>query len=113
MRLIRLLQYTLLAAVAVLSASAHAEDPVAIELTLKDHLFVPSEIRAPAGKPIAITLKNEDDTPEEFDSTALKTEKIVAAHGRITIRLKAQKPGRYPFMGEYHDKTAQGVLIVE
>lgn len=23
------------------------------------------------------------------------------------------KPGRYPFFGEFHEKTAQGVLIAE
>lgn len=106
-------RYLLLLALTGLPEAACADDPVAIDLTLRDHKFMPPEIRAPAGKPIAITLKNEDDAPEEFDSTSLKTEKIVTAGGTIIIKLKPLKPGRYPFMGEYHDKTAQGVLIVE
>ena len=101
------------AAMTALPAASFADDPVAIGLRLKDHKFEPSEIKAPAGKAIAITLKNEDDAVEEFDSTALRTEKIVTKGGMITIKLKPLAAGRYPFQGEYHPNTAQGVLIVE
>jgi plastocyanin len=101
------------AAMTILPAASLADDPVAIDLRLKDHKFEPSEIKAPAGKAISITLKNEDDAVEEFDSTALRTEKIVTKGGTITIKLKPLAAGRYPFQGEYHPNTAQGVLIVE
>jgi hypothetical protein len=30
-----------------------------------------------------------------------------------TIHLRPLGPGRYPFMGEYHSDTAQGVVISE
>jgi len=103
----------LLAGSIALPGPAFADEPVPIGLTLKDHKFEPAEIKAPAGKAIAITLKNEDDTVEEFDSNALRTEKIVTKGGTIVIKLKPLGPGRYPFQGEYHAKTAQGVLIVE
>ena len=103
----------LVAALMTLPAASFADDPVAIDLRLKDHKFDPSEIRAPAGKAIAITLKNEDDAVEEFDSSALRTEKIVTKGGVVTIKLKPLAAGRYPFQGEYHPNTAQGVLIVE
>jgi plastocyanin len=101
------------AALIALPAIAHADDPVTIALTLKDHKFEPAEIKAPAGKPVAITLKNEDDAVEEFDSNSLHIEKIVTKGGTITIKLKPLAAGRYPFQGEYHANTAQGVLIVE
>jgi hypothetical protein len=100
-------------AITLLPGPCFADDPVAIELKLKGHKFEPSEIKAPAGKPIVITLKNEDDAVEEFESTALRVEKIVTKGGTITIKLKPLAAGRYPFEGEYHAKTAQGVLIVE
>lgn len=102
-----------LAALAVLPAAARAEDPVAIDLTLKDHKFEPEEIKAPPGKAIWITLKNEDDVIEEFDSRALRTEKIVTKRATVTIKLKPLAAGRYPFQGEFHAKTAQGMLVVE
>jgi plastocyanin len=101
------------AAMTILPAASFADDPIAIDLRLKDHKFEPSEIKAPAGKAISITLKNEDDAVEEFDSNALRTEKIVTKGGTITIKLKPLAAGRYPFQGEYHPNTAQGVLIVE
>jgi Cupredoxin-like domain len=103
----------LAAILAVIPAPALAEDPFTIDLKLRDHRFEPGEIKAPAGKPIAITLKNEDDAVEEFDSSALRTEKIVTPRGTITIRLKPLAAGRYPFQGEYHPETAQGMLIIE
>ncbi len=101
------------AGLAALPSASYADDAFAIDLTLKDHKFEPAEIKAPAGKAIAITLKNEDDAVEEFDSNSLRTEKIVTKHGTVTIKLKPLAAGRYPFQGEFHAKTAQGVLIVE
>ena len=60
-----------------------------------------------------LTIKNEDATAEEFDSSALKIEKVIAGGTYGTVRLRPLGPGRYPFMGEYHSATAQGVVISE
>ena len=109
----RFLIFLLGSASALVPASVRADDPCALGLTLKDHVFAPPELKAPAGKDIAITLKNEDDSFEEFDSNSLHTEKIVTAKGKVTIKLKPLTAGRYPFRGEFHEATAQGVLIVE
>ncbi len=103
----------LLTALAFFPESARADEPFPLGLTLKDHMFDPPELKAPAGRDIAITLKNEDNSFEEFDSNSLRTEKIVTAKGKVTIKLKPLASGRYPFRGEFHDATAQGVLIVE
>jgi plastocyanin len=85
----------------------------AIEVTIKDHRFSPSEIHVPAGQPVVLNIKNEDPLAEEFDSTALKIEKVIAGGKEGTVRLRPLDPGRYPFMGEYHPDTAQGVVIAE
>ena len=45
-------------------------------MTLKDHRFSPSEIHVTTGKPTVLKIRNEDATAEEFDSSALKVEKI-------------------------------------
>lgn len=94
-------------------AVAVAEDAVTLELSIKENRFQPAEIKAPSGKPIILKIKNQDQTPEEFESTALRVEKIVAGQSEITVRIKPLKPGRYPFFGEYHQESANGVLIVE
>jgi heme/copper-type cytochrome/quinol oxidase subunit 2 len=85
----------------------------AIDVTIKDHRFTPSEIHVPAGKPAVLNIKNEDATAEEFDSSALKIEKVIGGGGQGTVRLRPLDPGRYPFMGEYHSDTAQGAVIAE
>ena len=92
---------------------AIADDLTNIYVTIKDHRFSPSEIHVPAGKPTLLTITNEDPTPEEFDSSALKVEKVIAGGRTATVRLRPLGAGRFPFMGEYHADTAQGVVISE
>ena len=98
------------ALLSLLVSAAHA-DPIAV--TLQGHKFKPSEIHVKANTPSVIALTNRDAEAEEFDSTALKVEKVVAGNSSGNVRLRALAPGRYPFMGEYHSATAQGVVIAE
>ena len=105
--------FLVLAAIAAFAGPAWAADSAQLQLTLRDHRFEPAELKAPAGGPLEITLRNEDRTAEEFESRELKVEKVVAGGKSIVIRLRALQPGRYKFYGEFHEKTAQGVLVVE
>jgi hypothetical protein len=84
-----------------------------IDVTLKDHRFTPSEIHVVPGKPTVLRIKNEDNTADEFESSALKVEKLVPAGASATVRLRPLAPGRYPFIGEFHPDTAKGVVISE
>ena len=87
--------------------------PAAINVTIKDHRFIPSEIYVKAGQRADLNIKNEDPLAEEFDSTALKIEKVIGGGQQGTVHLRPLDPGRYPFMGEYHPDTAQGVVIAQ
>jgi heme/copper-type cytochrome/quinol oxidase subunit 2 len=106
-------------AIAVLSIGVHPAVPAGadnlanIPVSIKDHRFTPSEIHVPQGKPVVLTITNADPTVEEFDSSALKVEKVIAGGTYGTVRLRPLGPGRYPFMGEYHSDTAHGVVISE
>lgn len=95
------------------SSPAFAQDATTLQLSIKNHRFEPAEIKAPAGKALTLKVKNLDSTPEEFESKTLRVEKIIAGNGEATIQLRALQPGRYKFFGEYHESTAQGVLVVE
>jgi hypothetical protein len=95
------------------SVPAGADDVPNIPVTLKDHQFAPAEIHVPQGKPVILTITNADPTAEEFDSSALKVEKVIAGGTYGTVRLRPLGPGRYPFMGEYHSDTARGVVVSE
>ena len=97
---------------ALVSTGALGADNVAA-LTLTDHKFSPAEIHVKADTPSTVTLTNADEQTEEFDSASLKIEKVVAGHSTGTMRWRPLAPGRYPFMGEFHSETAQGVVIAE
>jgi len=102
----------LLSSAALLSPGAALADQM-IKVTLKNHRFTPAEIHVKANQPSLIALANQDAAAEEFDSTSLKVEKVVAGNSSGNVRLRALAPGRYPFMGEYHSATAQGVVIAQ
>src|SRR5476649_2288397 len=85
---------TLVFAMVAMQPAARTEDAVSVQITLKDHKFSPAEPRAPAGKPIIITLKNLDPAPAEFESNMLRVEKVVTGGGTVTIRIRALEPGR-------------------
>jgi len=103
----------LLAALLCLISTAAICDDTLASLTIRDHKFAPAEIHVKAHTPTTVTLTNEDDQAEEFDSTALKIEKVVTGHATGIMRLRPLAPGRYPFMGEFHSETAQGVVVAE
>ena len=92
---------------------ARADDPPTIEVTIKDHHFSPSEIHVHSGQRVTLHIVNDDAAPEEFDSSALQIEKVIVGKGYGLVRLRPLGPGRYPFMGEFHADTAQGVVIAE
>ncbi len=103
---------TLAALLFVAATPAFAADkPIAV--TLEKHKFTPSVIHVKANTPAIIALSNKDDTAEEFDSSSLKVEKVVAGKSSGNVRLRALAPGKYPFMGEYHSATAQGFVIAQ
>ena len=93
------------------AAPAFADD--AIPVTLQNHKFTPNVIRVKANTPVVIALTNKDATAEEFDSTSLKVEKVVAGGDTGNVHIRPLDPGKYPFMGEYHSATAQGFVIAQ
>ena len=92
------------------AAAARADDYV---LTIKDHRFTPTEIKIPANKRVQITVVNDDPTPEEFESHEMKVEKVIPGKSKAVVRIGPLKPGRYPFVGEFHEATAKGTVIAE
>ncbi len=89
---------------------AHAED---YTLTLKGHQFTPSELSIPANTKVTITVKNEDDTPAEFESYDLNREKVISAHGSVKITVGPLEAGSYGFVDDFRKNTTKGTLIVK
>lgn len=91
---------------------AHAADTT-VELTIKDHKFQPDLVMVPANARITLKVKNEDATPEEFESHELNVEKIIPGKSKGIIIIGPLKPGTYPFVGEFHEATAKGKIVAE
>ena len=106
----KLLVSCTVASALLVPALAQADD---VTLTIKDHKFSPSELKLAAGKRHTITVVNADATPEEFESHALKVEKVVPGKSKGVVRIGPLKAGKYPFVGEYHEDSAKGTITVE
>jgi plastocyanin len=96
----------------LLSLYAWAADAEAA-LVIRDHRFEPAEIRVAAGQKIKLVVHNQDATPEEFESHELNREKLIAPGTKANIYVGPLNPGRYPFFGEFHEKTARGAVVAE
>lgn len=82
-------------------------------LVIKDHRFQPAELTIPAGKKVKLQVENRDATPEEFESHELNREKVIPGNSSAIIFVGPLAPGRYPFFGEFNEKTAQGAIVAQ
>jgi plastocyanin len=97
----------------VLTAATAVAADIEIPVTIEKNRFQPDVIRVKAGTPFVLAVTNKDATPEEFESKELRIEKVIPGGKTLKIRVRALKPGSYPFVGEYHEATAKGRIIAE
>ncbi|MEO8809474.1 MAG: cupredoxin domain-containing protein [Rhodanobacter sp.] len=103
----------LIAAMLVSPFAVFATDVPMYTLTIKNHRYEPTTLKVPADTKIKIKVVNNDSTPEEFESSDFNREKIVMPNGSITVFVGPLKAGKYKFFGDFHQDTAQGILIAE
>lgn len=95
------------------AAAVQAEDEEVRSILIEDHYFTPEVVKVPAHKRIKLRVANRDAGPEEFDSKALKVEKIIPPRATVEILIGPLAPGKYSFMGEFHASTARGEVVAE
>jgi Cupredoxin-like domain len=109
----RKLTLAAICAVAMLPVSpSQAQQATEVQVSYSNGQFQPSELRAPADKPITVRVKNLDAKAMEFESKSLRVEKVVAAKSEGVINVRALKPGRYEFYDDFNEK-ARGALVVQ
>jgi hypothetical protein len=103
-----------LVAVAMLlnGASSAQEGAAVVHLSVKNHQFVPAEIKGPANRPITLRIKNLDAKPMEFESVSLRVEKVIAGNSEGIINLRPLQPGRYNFLDDFNQST-KGTLVIQ
>lgn len=111
MKTIKLIITTL--AIIAFSNSAAMAATQEYRVQIKNHRFVPAQVEIPANQKFKLVIENQDKTLEEFESDDLRKEKLVGGGKTIKIPVKGLKPGQYKFYGDFHQKTAQGVIIVK
>jgi len=94
------------------TGEGRAQETVTIQISIQNHRFQPAEIRAPAGKPITLHVKNLDSTPAEFESKSLRVEKVIAGKSEGVINIRPLQPGRYQFFDDFNQQ-ARGTLVVQ
>ena len=92
---------------------ASAADPQEFTLVIKNHTYQPAELKVSAGTKFKLRVTNEDDTPEEFESTDFSRESVVLPHHSILVFVGPLHAGTYAFFGDFHRDSAQGRLIAE
>jgi len=90
--------------------AAAAELPV-VHLTIKAGRFIPDTLVVPANTRFKLQIRNDGPGPEEFESTSLRKEKVLAEGAQSFLVFQPLKPGTYTFFGEFHPQTAQGRMI--
>jgi hypothetical protein len=108
-----LLQVVLLSVTSSAALVAAADPPPELALMLEQHRFHPEELRVKANAPFILVITNKDTDDEEFEIAALRIEQIVAGGTTLSVKMPALKPGTYPFVGEFHEKTAKGRIVAE
>ena len=104
----------LAAALALLvTSAAFAADEPQFNLAIENHKFSPDRLEIPAGTKVKLIVDNKDATPEEFESQALKIEKVIPGKSKATIFVGPLKAGEYKFVGEFNEKTAKGVIVAK
>lgn len=102
---------SLAALLAVSSTAALAAE--SFDIIIKDHKFIPETLEVPAGKKIKLVVKNEDPTPEEFESHDLQREKIINGGSKGIVFIGPLEPGEYAYFGEFNMDTALGTIVAK
>jgi hypothetical protein len=106
-----LMAAVLLAGIGGVAGLASAQE-TALQIAVTGGRFQPSELRAPVNTPVVITIKNNDAKPMEFESPALKVEKVIPAKSQASVRIRPLAPGRYDFFDDFNTGN-RGTLVVQ
>src|SRR5207249_9399071 len=111
-RLARLVVGLVAGIVAAAGAASAADRRPEIPVTIDKDQFQPSEIKVKANTPFVLVVTNKNAKAAEFESKDLRVEKVVPAGKTVNVRIRALKPGTYPFFDDFN-KAAAGRIVAE
>ena len=90
---------------------ALADEPKA-SIAIRDDGFVPAEVQVPAGTKIELSIKNEQKSAAEFESQALRREKVIPPGATGIVYVGPLQPGRYEFFDDFKPNN-RGFLVAK
>jgi hypothetical protein len=105
----------LLAALFLISGAPNnrAEEEPVFTIEFKDGNIAPERLEVPANRRFQLQLRNNGDTPAEFESNELRKEKVLAPRTISTLVFRTLDPGEYPFFDDFHPDAPKAVLIAK
>jgi hypothetical protein len=101
-----------LVVVSALSVPVLGADPAEIPLIVEKNRFQPEEVKVKAGAPFVLAITNNDAKAVEFESKELRVEKVIPPGKTVKVRVRALKPGSYPFVDDFNKQTT-GRIVAE
>lgn len=91
---------------------ALADEQPKVSIAIGDGGFAPGEVEVPAGKKLELSIKNEQKRAAEFESTALRREKVIPPGATGTVYVGPLQPGRYEFFDDFQPNN-RGFLVAK
>jgi hypothetical protein len=95
------------------SARIHAEDEPIFTIEFQDGKVEPQRLEVPANRRFQLQLRNNGDTPAEFESNELRKEKVLAPKSTSILVIRTLDPGEYVFFDDFHPDAPKAVLIAK
>jgi hypothetical protein len=89
-----------------------AQQPVSIELAVRNHRFEPAELRAPANRPLVLNIRNHDAAAIEFESVGLRVRRRLPRTARELSTCVRCSLAATPSSTIFHPET-RGVLVAQ
>jgi hypothetical protein len=95
------------------TACLFAGDEPVFKIAFQDGAVAPLRLEVPANRRFQLLLRNDGETPAEFESSELQKEKVLAPKTTAVLIFRTLEPGEYPFFDDFHPAAPKAVLIAK
>lgn len=95
------------------TTTARAAETATFEVVARDGRLFPERLEVPANTKLKLVIKNQGKTAIEFESIALRVEKVLAPGATSFVVIHPLKPGTYEFVDEFHEQTGKMQVIAK
>jgi len=98
---------------AVAAGASTAQELHTVSVTIRQGRLHPETLEVPALIRFKIVVHNAGPGPAEFESRALRLEKVLAPGATSFVVVAPQTPGSYDMFDEFHPDIGKGRILVK